>query len=132
MVALVAATIGFTLIGVLAIRAALVSSALLVVARIVSPGVAGGPSTVFLLGFLFAATAPVFALAGFAVCAPVCLAGLIHAVVPAGRVFRLRSVLVALSGSLSFAGAVSPVLRIARRLVRVRLRCRVVVGPPLA
>src|SRR5215217_3143621 len=101
MVALVAATIGFALIGVLAIRAALVSSALLVVARIVSPGAAGGPSTVFLLGFLFAATAPVFALAGFAVCAPLFLAGFFPtlaapAVVPADRVFRLRSVLVAL------------------------------------
>ena len=45
MVALVASAIGFALIGVLAIRAALVSSALLIAAaRIVSLGVAGGPS----------------------------------------------------------------------------------------
>jgi len=93
MVVLVTATFGFALIGVVAVRAALVPSTLLVVAvRMVSPGVLGVPSTVVLLGFLFAATVPVFALAGVAVCAPVFLAGIIPtssalAVVPAGRFF---------------------------------------------
>jgi len=131
-VAFVASAIAFALIRALGIRAAFVSSALLVAtACIVSLGVPGGPSAVFLTGFLFPATACV--VAGFAVCAPVCLAGITptfaaSAVVPAGGIFRSRSVLVALSGSVSFASAISAVLRIARRLVRIRFRCRVVAG----
>ena len=77
-----------------------------------------GRSAAFLRGFLFASTARV--LAGFAVRAPFCLAGITpfiaaRAVVPAGGLCRWRFVLVALPGWFSRARAISAVLRVARR-----------------
>jgi hypothetical protein len=139
-IAVVASTIRFALIWLLAVRAALIAPAPLVAAaRINWLWVAGGSSATLILAFILALflAATVDVLVGFAVFPPVSLAGIrptlaVPAVAAAGSVFRSRSVLVPFSGSLSFARSIAVMLRVARRSVCICFRCPVVTGPHLA
>jgi hypothetical protein len=124
------------LLGILAVGAAFVLPALLVAtAGVVSLGVPGGSFTTLILAFLLAATARV--LDGFAAFLAVSFSRVVPAiaaatVLSAVSIFGPRSILVALPGSLAFARAISILLRVARRLVCLRLRCRIIAGSLLA
>jgi hypothetical protein len=119
------------LLGILAVGAAFVLPALLVAtAGVISLGVAGGSPTALILAFFLALAATARVLAGFSVFLAVSLFGFILAiaaavVLSAVSVFGPRSILVALPRSIAFAGVISVVLRVARRLVRLLLRCRI-------
>jgi hypothetical protein len=125
------------LLGILAVGAAFVLPALLVAtAGVVSLGVAGSSPTALVLAFFLALAATARVLASFSVFLAVYFSRVVPAIAAAAvlsavSVFGPRPILVALPRSLSFAGVISVVLRIARRLVRLRIRCRIIAGPLL-